>query len=185
MFERFTDAGRQCVVLAQEEARERGSDHIRSQHLLLAISRIPHTPGAGLLSERGLTTSKIDAALHDTSAPADRDALAAVGIDLDEVRRHVEETFGPGALENTTAGKRRQKRRWGHIPFSADAKKALELAVREVKLLRHRTIGTEHILLGLLHTQTGRARSVLTAYGFALEQTRFAVADLDPDAAAG
>lgn len=185
MFERFTDAARHCVVLAQEEARERGSDRIRSEHLLLAISRVPHAPGAGLLSERGLTTSNIDAALRGTSVPADRDALAAVGIDLDEVRRRVEETFGPGALENTAAGKRRRKRRWGHIPFSADAKKVLELSLREAKLLRHRTIGTEHVLLGMLHTQTGRARPILTEYGFALEQTRFAVVDLDQDAATG
>ena len=30
---------------------------------------------------------------------ADADALAALGIDLDEVRRRVEEAFGPGALD--------------------------------------------------------------------------------------
>ncbi len=185
MFERFTDAARQCVILAQEEARERHSDHIRSEHLLLGVSRVPHAPGAGLLSERGLTTSDIDTALRRNSAPADREALAAVGIDLDEVRRRVEETFGPAALENTAAGQRKRKRRWGHIPFSADAKKVLELALREAKWLRHRTLGTEHVLLGMLHTQTGRARSILTGRGFALEQTRIAVVDIDQGAASG
>jgi hypothetical protein len=40
--------------------------------------------------------------------PLDAEALAAIGIDLDEVRRRVEETFGPGALERTRAARRRR-----------------------------------------------------------------------------
>jgi hypothetical protein len=36
----------------------------------------------------------------------DAEALATIGIDLDEVRRRVEEAFGPGALERTRAGGR-------------------------------------------------------------------------------
>ena len=35
--------------------------------------------------------------------PLDAEALATIGIDLDEVRRRVEEAFGPGALERTRA----------------------------------------------------------------------------------
>ena len=35
----------------------------------------------------------------------DADALATIGIDLDEVRRRVEEAFGPGALERTRAAR--------------------------------------------------------------------------------
>ena len=35
----------------------------------------------------------------DTGRQIDSQALAAIGIDLEEVRRRVEETFGPGALE--------------------------------------------------------------------------------------
>jgi hypothetical protein len=38
----------------------------------------------------------------------DPHALAAIGIDLDEVRRHVEESFGPGALDRTRAARRRR-----------------------------------------------------------------------------
>jgi hypothetical protein len=33
----------------------------------------------------------------------DAEALASIGIDLDEVRRSVEEAFGEGALERTRA----------------------------------------------------------------------------------
>ncbi len=38
-------------------------------------------------------------------AAPDPDALETIGIDLDEVRRRVEATFGPGALERTRAGR--------------------------------------------------------------------------------
>ena len=44
------------------------------------------------------------------SAP-DPEALATIGIDLDEVRRRIEEAFGPGALERTRAGRRWIERR--------------------------------------------------------------------------
>ncbi len=40
----------------------------------------------------------------------DADALASIGIDLDEVRRRVEEAFGPGALERTRAARRSPRR---------------------------------------------------------------------------
>lgn len=36
-----------------------------------------------------------------------------------------------------------------HLPFSGDAKKVLELALREALQLGHNYIGTEHVLLGL------------------------------------
>ena len=64
------------------------------------------------------------------SAP-DPEALATIGIDLDEVRRRIEEAFGPGALdkrsEDRSVGARGPEgRRSGHIPFSPRAKKVLD-----------------------------------------------------------
>jgi hypothetical protein len=56
---------------------------------------------------------------RDRSAFSDQDAdaLRSVGIDLDEVRRTVEETFGPGALERAATA---DGRSWsGHVPFTA------------------------------------------------------------------
>lgn len=38
----------------------------------------------------------------------------------------------------------------GQIPFTADSKKCLELALREALSLGHNYIGTEHILLGIV-----------------------------------
>src|SRR5260370_21720315 len=111
MFERFTDPARRVVVLANEEARELGHNYIGTEHILL-----------GLLRE-------------DESVAAQ--ALEALGIGLDAVRREVKQIIGPG--EGMPAG---------HIPFTPRAKKVLELSLREALPLGHNYIGTEHILLG-------------------------------------
>lgn len=49
----------------------------------------------------------------------------------------------------------------GHIPFSARAKKILEGALRESLSLGQNYISTEHILLGLLQQEDGRAIALL------------------------
>jgi ATP-dependent Clp protease ATP-binding subunit ClpA len=183
VFERFTDPARRVVVLAQEDARERAADRIRSEHLLLAVCRATDTRAAALLAARGVTRAAVEADLG-AAGPVDlpdKAALASVGIDLDEVRERVEDAFGPGALESTrAAGSRR--RRWGHIPFGRDAKKVLELALREALRRGDRSIGTEHVLLGMLHAETGRAMPLLAARGVTLDGVRAALDD--PGAAA-
>jgi hypothetical protein len=40
-----------------------------------------------------------------------------------------------------------------HVPFSADAQKLLALTLREALRLGHNYVGTEHVLLGLLHDE--------------------------------
>jgi hypothetical protein len=51
----------------------------------------------------------------------------------------------------------------GHIPFSADSKKVLELALREALRSGDRCIATEHILLALLRDEGSPAATLLTA----------------------
>lgn len=187
MFERFTGPARRVVVLAQEDARERRADRIGSEHLLLGICRAPDTRGAALLAARGITQEVVAADLREAGAPdlPDREALASVGIDLDEVRDRVEEAFGPGALDSTRAAGRRRERRWGHIPFDRGAKKVLELALREAVRRGDRAIGSEHVLLGMLHRETGRAAPLLHARGVTLGAVRTALDDGAPGAASG
>lgn len=183
MFERFTDPARRVVVLAQEEARERASDRIRSEHLLLGLCRATDTRAAALLADRGVTREVVEADL-DAAGPGlpDHAALASVGIDLDEVRERVEDAFGPGALESTRAAGARRRRR-GHIPFDRGAKKVLRLALREAVRRSDRTIGSEHVLLGMLHAGTGAATPLLAARGVTLERMRAALDE--PGAASG
>ena len=95
-------------------------------------------------------------------------ALESLGISLETVRQRVEDIVPPGQVEV----------RSGHIPFTPHAKRVLELSLSEAKLLGHRYIGTEHILLGLLREGEGVAAQVLAALGADLDGARERVVQL-------
>ncbi|MEU7908256.1 Clp protease N-terminal domain-containing protein [Actinoplanes sp. NPDC049118] len=98
----------------------------------------------------------------------DAAALKAIGIDLDAVRRAIEENFGPGALRlprNAPPKRRGLLGRFtggGHTPFSPRSKKVLELSLREAIRLKHNFIAPEHIMLGILREGQGLAVRILT-----------------------
>lgn len=175
MFERFTQPARAVVVLAQEYARMLDAEEIGAIHLLIGV-RETEAPGATVLAAHGVTADELRDAARTAGAASrlpDGEALAGLGIDLDDVRRRVEETFGPGALEGTRAAGRRARRRgWRHLPFLPEVRKTLELALREAIRRGDREIGTEHILLGLLHPGTGTAGELLRARGLTLAGVR-------------
>jgi ATP-dependent Clp protease ATP-binding subunit ClpC len=54
---------------------------------------------------------------------------------------------------------------FGDIPFTPRAKKVLELAVEEARLLGHNYIGSEHLLLGLVREDEGIAGKILRNLG--------------------
>src|SRR5690625_930182 len=56
--------------------------------------------------------------------------------------------------------------------FTNRAKKALQNAQNEAKLLRHRTVGTEHLLLGLITEQDGIAGKTLRETSLTAEDVR-------------
>jgi len=176
VFERFTAQARSVVTIAQQEARELGHPTIGTHHLLLGILGEPDAAGGRALGALGLDRSEVreDVRRFEQDRAAlseqDADALRSVGIDLDEVRRTVEEAFGPGALEGSTSGRRGLGA--GHVPFTAESKKALELALREAIHLGHRSIGTEHLLLGLVRDETCSAARILAARGADRERVR-------------
>ncbi len=198
MFERFTAEARTAVVDAQQQARDLTHPFIGTEHLLLSLLAGGGT-AADLLRERGVTAESARAAIgryhgspEERLTPRDAEALRAIGIDLDEVRRRLEENFGPNPLAVPPeeparrrfglrrTGRRRDPdctvpRRTGHIPFSPRAKKVLELSLREALRLKHRWIGTEHILLGLIREGEGLAALVLTGAKVDLAELRRAV----------
>ena len=154
MFERFTDKARAAVILARTEASERG-DQIRPVYLLHALAS-GEGVAAQVLAGLGVGPGEIERRL-DRTAPlrkplgaeppgGDAEALASIGIDLDEIRRRVEESFGPGALEQAPAAAQGA----GRTTMTRETKQSVELAAKEARALRHSYIGTEHLLLGLL-----------------------------------
>ncbi len=107
--------------------------------------------------------------IHESKGLAAR-ALAAAKVDLEPARQQVREIVGPG-----------QQAPSGHIPFTARAKKILELSLREALQLGHNYIGTEHILLGLIREGDGVALQVLAGLGADLSLLRQQVLQLQAD----
>ena len=170
MFERFTQPARSVVVHAQLDARELDQPSIGTPLILLGIAEERETAGGRALTALGIGEDQIrddirrQAARERAFSDEDEDALRTVGIDLGEVRRSVEEAFGPGALDRGKGAKP------GHIPFTRGAKKALELSFREALALGHKHIGTEHLLLGLVRDERCSAARLLAARGIDRER---------------
>ncbi len=174
MFERFTADAREAVVRAQEEARALGAERIRSEHLLLGAVATPDTVAARALQRLGLDRAAVLGAVRSQPAHTlDADALAGVGIDLDAVRAQVDAAFGPGALDAAGAPVRPST---GRLPFDADAKKMLELALREAVRLKHRRIDSGHLLLAAVRMDDAAAARALAGVGVGPEAVRDAVA---------
>jgi ATP-dependent Clp protease ATP-binding subunit ClpC len=87
--------------------------------------------------------------------------LTGLGANLGKVRSGVEFIIGRGEKPNA-----------GEIGLTPRAKRVIELAIDEARHLGHNYIGTEHLLLGLLHEGGGVAAGVLDSFGITLEQVR-------------
>ena len=93
--------------------------------------------------------------------------LKNLDIDLKMIRHEVEKIVKTGPSMVTM----------GQLPFTPRAKKVLELALEEASHLGHNYIGTEHILLGLIKEQEGKAAKVLQNLNVKLETVREEVLD--------
>src|SRR5215207_5475085 len=62
--------------------------------------------------------------------------------------------------------------------FTDRARRVVVLAQEEARLLNHNYIGTEHLLLGLIHEQEGVAARALTELGISLETIRVEVVEI-------
>ncbi len=88
--------------------------------------------------------------------------LKNLGVDLKKIRMEVEKIVKSGP-QMVTMGK---------LPQTPRAKKVIEYAIEEARLLGHNYVGTEHLLLGLLREQDGVAAQVLMNLGLRLEDVR-------------
>ena len=87
--------------------------------------------------------------------------LDSLGISSEAIRQRVEESIDRGEQAPS-----------GPIRFTAQAKTVLELSLRESRALSDVSIGTEHILLGLIREGDGVAAHVLLELGADLARTR-------------
>ena len=170
MFERFTELAKRAIVLSQDEAIELGHDYIGTEHLLIGLAGVRGTVAGDLLHDKGLTPQKLrehtvgiltESGFTPVGPQAATEALASIGIDVAEIRRRADESFGPGKFT------------FPRPAYTPRAKKALELTLREaVALGTPERIDTEHMLLGILAEGEGVALKVLADLDVDVEALR-------------
>ncbi|MGW5111601.1 Clp protease N-terminal domain-containing protein [Nocardia sp. NPDC004123] len=175
MFERFDKAARHAVVMAQEEARDLCSSTIEVEHMLLGLLGSPDHGLREILAAHGLTAEGVRDAVarKRTGEPLgaeDAAALRSIGIDLDAVRESLEATFGENALDQAAvpAEQSRWGKYWGaeggprgHIPFTKDSKKVIELSLREAMSRKDNRIEAGHMMLAVLRAPNAVTRRLL------------------------
>jgi ATP-dependent Clp protease ATP-binding subunit ClpA len=141
----FTPRASAVLGLAQREAERLNHNFIGTEHLLLGLVKL----------QQGIAC----------------DVLRKTGLDLETVRREVEQQVGRGPDQKMT----------GHIPFTPRVKRVFELARQEAEALRHQYIGTEHLLLGMLREGDGVAARVLNNFNLDLGVVRQGILhEIDP-----
>ncbi|WP_328309710.1 peptidase [Streptomyces sp. NBC_00442] len=168
MLERFTVDARGVVAGAVEHASRAGSPVVTEEHLLLALLDREGTKAAFALASLGVTARRGEvvealaaARRRGGMSKADEDALAGLGISVEEIVARVEQAHGPGALSGAERG-----RAWasGRPSFTKGAKKVLEKSLRMAVARKRRSIGDEHLLLALT-AMPGLAGEVLAEFG--------------------
>lgn len=143
----FTPRSQQVLALARKEAATFHHNYVGTEHLLLGLIKL----GQGVAVN----------------------VLQKMGLDLETVRRAVENQVGNGVESHINSA---------NIPFTPRVKKVLNLAAKEAKALNHSYIGTEHILLGLLREGEGVAARVLQSLDVDIGRCRNEIlAELDPN----
>jgi ATP-dependent Clp protease ATP-binding subunit ClpA len=150
------------LAAGAEEARRSGHGFVGTEHLLLALL---HKPGATPLLarlgvERPAAEQALRAGLPGGEPKIDARALAALGIDFETVREHVEQAFGPGALERTHAG---------CLGVAPAAKRALAHAL---ECAGDEPLADEHVVIGLLSVPDSPAARVLGVLGVTAQSAR-------------
>src|SRR3989441_1666543 len=142
----FTPRAQQVLALARKEADRFNHNFVGTEHLLLGLIRL----GQGVAVN----------------------VLQKLGLDLETVRREVENQVGAGTDQKIA----------GTIPYTPRAKKILAFAVKESKALNHTYVGTEHLLLGLLGEDASVAARVLTSLNVDADKARLEILkELDPN----
>jgi len=92
------------------------------------------------------------------------DILTHRNIDLKHAKAEVKKLVVPGNPENEDT--------FIALPRTTHAHELIDDAVEEARTLRHNYIGTEHLLLALLHEKEGRGAQILGNLGLKPDEVR-------------
>ena len=122
------------------------------------------------LGSEAIDTEYLLLALCDEDTGIAMHALKRMDVLPKTIQAELEQALTPGSAKPVAE----------LMPFTPATKRVLACAVDEARALEHIHIGTEHLLLGLLKEEQGRAAMVLQAHGVSLVKARESVESLVP-----
>ena len=186
----FTPRAKKVFELALRESLQLADDYVATEHLLLGIVREGRGVAAEALARLGADLPRVRQEVmrlvvsHEGGDPREP-RIPGGGMSTREVREERSWRAAAGAVARSD----------GTVPsgmlegmferFTDRARRVLVLAQEEAHQLNHSFIGTEHILLGLIHEGEGLAAKALEQMGISLEAVREKVEEtIGPAAAA-
>jgi ATP-dependent Clp protease ATP-binding subunit ClpC len=165
LFIQFTEKALKATMLAQEEARRLCHNLVGTEHFLLGLIR--EDQGLfGLIRKPGLAA----------------EALKSAGVDLRMARTHVEKLVGDGSgAESADVEARLSKEdldRIDLLEFTSNSKQLLSKAESCSQQRGQKSIGTAHLLIGLLSLDDCNGIKVLKNLSVNCEDLRNATVNL-------
>jgi ATP-dependent Clp protease ATP-binding subunit ClpA len=180
---------------AYEQATRLGCHYLGAEHFLIALASADQPAGA-VLRDQGVTPDRVGEEIARLAGDglfggADRDALAAIGIDADAVRARIEASFGPGALvragqavhRGPGLGRLNPRRRSGamrdgiFLPHGPGVARSLGNALRAAQARHDTQVSIEDLALSLLAVDEGLVPAILSALGAPAPALRTAIRD--------
>jgi ATP-dependent Clp protease ATP-binding subunit ClpA len=185
VFDRCDADATTVVETALEEARRLGPNYLGTEHLLLALVRhrelLPESVAVMLPDDATMLDAAVDT-LGAEPAAEDAELLKVVGIDLDQVRSAVRQTFGADALDRL--GRRRVHQPWqpwrrptrrctsllaGAMSVAPRVKQALERGLLDAARRQRDAIDPAALLLGMLEVEASMSNELLRRTGVDLD----------------
>jgi ATP-dependent Clp protease ATP-binding subunit ClpA len=186
------DASTMTVIdTALAQARRLDHDHLGTEHLLLALVQhrdLLPAALAELLPDGEVLASKLAALMGQPPRARDADLLKLVGVDLEEVRANVRQTFGPETVARL--GRRQVHQPWqpwrrpsrrctsllaGTMSVAPRVKQALELARRDNA---RELISPLALLIGMIDVEDAMSNRLLRDAGIDPARLRRAARDI-------
>jgi ATP-dependent Clp protease ATP-binding subunit ClpA len=144
----FTPRAKTVLELSLREALQLDHNYIGTEHILLGLIR----EGEGVAAQ----------------------VLVRLGADLDRVRLRVIKLLEAYSAKEPSAAREGDPGPATSMfdRFTDRSRRVVVLAQEEARMLNHNYIGTEHILLGLIHEGDGVAARALESLGISLEAVR-------------
>jgi ATP-dependent Clp protease ATP-binding subunit ClpA len=182
----FTPNARRVLDGAWRLARQHGQSYVGTEHILLALAAGGESSGSviRILARFGLDLDQVrqqvtgtlpsyQAVTQDETSHRPPTAETSQPQQPDQAKPDdpVQQEAGEGDLPRPTSSARFER-------FTDGARRVVVLAQEQARTLAHNYIGTEHILLGLIHEGEGVAAKALESLGISLDAARQQVEEI-------